>query len=135
MAKKRDNGTGTIYRRDNGTWVGKIYIGRDHTGKEKFKYLSGKTESDVKRKIREYNKSATPTDTSRVSVENYIYNWLNTYKKNTIKDTSYDTGSPYAFRQTAAADQCCRHTGKYTRTKSYPASPSASVRLHLPHRD
>lgn len=91
MAKKRDNGTGTIYRRDNGTWVGKIYIGRDHTGKEKFKYLSGKTESDVKRKIREYNKSATPTDTSRVSVENYIYNWLNTYKKNTIKDTSYDT--------------------------------------------
>lgn len=38
---KRDNGTGTIYQRTSGSWVGKIYLGRDESGKEKFKYLSG----------------------------------------------------------------------------------------------
>lgn len=48
MAQKRDNGTGTIYQRANKTWVGKIYLGLDETGKEKFKYFSGKTEAEVK---------------------------------------------------------------------------------------
>ena len=33
---KRDNGTGTIYQRQNGGWVGRIYLGRDESGKEKF---------------------------------------------------------------------------------------------------
>lgn len=51
MVQKRDNGTGTIYQRDNKSWVGKIYLGRDKTGKEKFKYLSGKTESVVTKLI------------------------------------------------------------------------------------
>ena len=49
MAQKRDNGTGTIYQRANKTWVGKIYLGLDETGKEKFKYFSGKTEAEVKK--------------------------------------------------------------------------------------
>ena len=39
MAQKRDNGTGTIYQRANKIWVGKIYLGVDETGKEKFKYF------------------------------------------------------------------------------------------------
>ena len=51
MAQKRDNGTGTIYQRANKTWVGKIYLGVDETGKEKFKYFSGKTEAEVKRRF------------------------------------------------------------------------------------
>lgn len=55
MAQKRDNGTGTIYQRANKTWVGKIYLGVDEAGKEKFKYFSGKTEAEVKKKIRECN--------------------------------------------------------------------------------
>lgn len=76
---KRDNGTGTIYQRTNGSWVGKIYLGRDETEKEKFKYLSGKTEGEVKRKIREYNQSGTQIDTKKVSVEAYLLNWLQTY--------------------------------------------------------
>ena len=45
--KKRDNGTGTIYQRCSGGWVGKIYIGRDNSGREKMNYLSGKFEGEV----------------------------------------------------------------------------------------
>ena len=72
MAQKRDNGTGTIYQRANKTWVGKIYLGLDETGKEKFKYFSGKTETEVKKKIREYNQSD-----SRIERETLSRNSLN----------------------------------------------------------
>lgn len=90
MAQKRDNGTGTIYQRSNGSWVGKIYLGRDETGKEKFKYLSGKSEPEVKRKIREFNQSGKQIDTKKISLETYLLNWLQTYKKGTVKLSSYD---------------------------------------------
>lgn len=90
MAQKRDNGTGTIYQRANKTWVGKIYLGRDETGKEKFKYLSGKTEGEVKRKIREYNQSGAKIDAKKISLGDYLLNWLQTYKKGTVKLSSYD---------------------------------------------
>ena len=88
---KRDNGTGTIYQRTNGSWVGKIYLGRDSAGKEKFKYLSGKTEGEVKRKIREFNQAGTQVDANKISLQDYINNWLRTFKRGTIKDSSYDT--------------------------------------------
>lgn len=88
---KRDNGTGTIYQRTNGSWVGKIYLGRDASGKEKFKYLSGRTEGEVKRKIREYNQAGTKIDTNKISLEDYLNEWLKTFKRGTIKDSSYDT--------------------------------------------
>ena len=88
---KRDNGTGTIYQRANGSWVGKIYLGRDATGKEKFKYLSGKTEGEVKRKIREFNQAGVTVNANKISVQEYIHNWLRTFKRGTIKESSYDT--------------------------------------------
>lgn len=90
MAQKRDNGTGTIYQRSNGSWVGKIYLGRDETGKGKFKYLSGKTESEVKKKIREYNQLGSRIESKKISLQEYLNNWLRTYKLGTIKASSYD---------------------------------------------
>ena len=90
MAQKRDNGTGTIYQRSNGSWVGKIYLGRDDTGKEKFKYLSGKTESEVKKKIREYNQFGSKIEINKITLQEYLNNWLRTYKLGTIKSSSYD---------------------------------------------
>lgn len=88
---KRDNGTGTIYQRANKTWVGKIYLGRDENGKEKFKYFSGKTEGEVKRKIREHNQSGSVLEVKKISLQEYLNNWAKTFKKGTIKDSSYDT--------------------------------------------
>lgn len=88
---RREKGTGTIWKKENGTWMGRIDIGRSADGKRKFKNFSGKTEAEVKRKIREYNKTEHKVDYSKISVETYVKNWLTTYKKNTIKDSSYDT--------------------------------------------
>lgn len=87
---RREKGTGTIWKKENGTWMGRIDIGKSTDGKRKFKNFSGKTEAEVKRKIREYNKTERKVDYSKISVETYVNNWLTTYKRNTIKDSSYD---------------------------------------------
>ncbi len=93
MAQKstrREKGTGNIYQRDNGKWVGRLNIGLTPEGKPKVKCFSGKTEAEVKRKIREYNSNATPVDVSKISVGTYFKQWLLIYKKDTLKPSSYD---------------------------------------------
>lgn len=93
MAQKetrREKGTGNIYQRSNGTWVGRLNIGTKSDGKPKIKCFSGKTEAEVKRKIREYNKSELGVEKSKISVETYFKNWLKVYKKDYLKSSSYD---------------------------------------------
>ena len=87
--QRRENGMGTIYQRDNGTWVGRIKEkGKD--GKIKYKCFSGKSQAEVKRKIREYNKQSDAVDPTEVSLETYMTDWLLNAKKGKIKDSSYD---------------------------------------------
>lgn len=90
MANKRDNGSGTIYQRPNGSWQARIYIGKKEDGTPKFKYITGKTQAEVKRKIKEYNQGGNKTEIKKISVEEYILTWVKLYKKGSIKDSSYD---------------------------------------------
>lgn len=90
MAKsRRDNGSGSIYRRDDSTWVGKIQIGLSN-GKPKYKYVSGKSEAAVKKKLKEIERSTTHIDKSVVSVGTYITGWMKSFKYGTLKPSSYD---------------------------------------------
>ena len=59
---RRDNGTGTVYQRPNGSWVGRIYMGRGADGKPKYKCFSGKNQAEVKRKIKEIENNKDATD-------------------------------------------------------------------------
>lgn len=73
--QRRENGMGTIYQRDNGTWGGRIKEkGKD--GRTKYKCFSGKSQAEVKRKIREYNKQSDAVDPTEVSLETYMTDWL-----------------------------------------------------------
>ena len=65
---RRDNGTGTVYQRPNGSWAGRIYMGRGADGKPKYKCFSGKNQAEVKRKIKEFNQGGCKTDSTKVSV-------------------------------------------------------------------
>ena len=85
---RRDNGTGTVYQRPKGSWVGRIYMGRGADGKPKYKCFSGKNQAEVKRKIKEFNQGGCKTDSTKVSVEEYVLNWLKLYKKGSIKDAA-----------------------------------------------
>lgn len=74
--QRREKGTGTIFQRESGTWYGRVSIGRGSDGKTKYKYFSGKTEAEVKRKIREYNKSGPPTSPQQILLKDCLMNWL-----------------------------------------------------------
>ena len=65
---RRDNGTGTVYQRPDGSWAGRIYMGRGADGKPKYKCFSGKNQAEVKRKIKEFNQGGCKTDSTKVSV-------------------------------------------------------------------
>ena len=107
---RRDNGTGTVYQRPNGSWVGRIYMGRGADGKPKYKCFSGKNQAEVKRKIKEFNQGGCKTDSTKVSVEEYILNWLKLYKKGSIKDPK-DTFSLTITSRTAATMRLKRLSG------------------------
>ena len=54
MAKKRANGDGNIRKRKDGRWEGRYVVGRDpDTGKMITKNVLGKTQAEVKEKLRE----------------------------------------------------------------------------------
>lgn len=92
MATRRDNGAGYIFKRSDGKgWRGRIADGKTADGKVKYKHFSGKSEAEVKKKIRDYQKSGdVALERSTVTLAEYIDNWLRTYKKGTLKASSYD---------------------------------------------
>lgn len=91
-ATKRDNGNGCIVQRKDGRWEARLQIGTKEDGKTIIKSLYGKTESDVKKKLREYKIETAKgiIEVSKINLSNYIDNWLKTYKYNSLKRSSYD---------------------------------------------
>ena len=53
MAKKRANGEGSIRKRRDGRWEGRYTVGYDENGKVKMKNVLGKTQAEVKEKLKE----------------------------------------------------------------------------------
>ena len=97
--QRREKGTGTIVQRESGTWSGRVSIGRGDDGKIKYKYFSGKTEAEVKRKIREYNKSGSPLNPQQTLLKDYLMSWLVGVKKISLKPSSYDRLESTALKQ------------------------------------
>ena len=54
MAKKRSHGEGTIRQRDGGRWEGTLMIGYQSDGRRKYKTFYGRTQAEVKKKMREF---------------------------------------------------------------------------------
>ena len=90
--KRREKGTGTIYKH-NDRYYGKINLGRKADGSNNIKNFSGKSEADVKKQIREFNLNrddVEQNDVSCMTLEEYISEWLKTYKHPDLKASSYD---------------------------------------------
>lgn len=84
--KKRDNGTGSIRQRKDGKWEARIFIDGES------KSLYGKNETEVKRKLREYTrlKAKGYNNVKKITLNEYLYNWLITYKMGVVKSSTYD---------------------------------------------
>ena len=63
MAKKRANGEGNIRKRKDGRWEGRYTVGRDPmTGKQIFKNVLGKTQAEVRKKLKQAIEDSSKLD-------------------------------------------------------------------------
>ena len=89
----RDYGTGSISQRKDGTWTARIRIGTKDDGKAIVKAFYGHTQTEVKKKLKDFMKSAeanSPNVVRKQTVETFIITWLTTNKVNKLKPKSYD---------------------------------------------
>lgn len=90
---RRDKGEGSISQRKDGTWTGRLTIGKTKDGRQKIKAFYGKTESEVKKKMKQYTVDSIKNghiDISKETVEQYMTDWLENTKRIELKPTSYD---------------------------------------------
>lgn len=76
MAKRRANGEGNIRKRKDGRWEGRYTAGTDpETGKQIFKNVLGKTQAEVKEKLKRALEEAQKVDftrTGKYTVEQWM---------------------------------------------------------------
>lgn len=87
--ERREYGSGSIYQDSRGLWRARCSRPNASTPK----YFSAKTEKEVKKKLRDYQKSEEflgSDSYSFQSVKRYAENWLLLYKKNSVKASSFD---------------------------------------------
>lgn len=93
MAKRRTNGEGTIYQRPNGLWVCEITLGYDENKKRIKKTVSSMDRDKLQKKIndlRYMNDRNMLTTSTDYTVSEWVKLWLETYKKTSVKPTTYD---------------------------------------------
>ena len=80
MAKKRANGEGNIRKRKDGRWEGRYTAGYDSkTGKRLIKNVLGKTQAEVKEKLKKALEETNGLDVSRAADEYTVATWLHTW--------------------------------------------------------
>ena len=90
MAKRRANGEGNIRKRKDGRWEGRYTAGRDpETGKAIYKNVLGKTQSEVKEKLKQAINASQQLDIKRAktyTVESWIKLWYETYAEPRLRE-------------------------------------------------
>lgn len=95
MAKKnsrRAKGEGSIFKRKDGTWSGKVPTGYNTNGSIKYKYFYGKSQGEVKEKMDEAKgniRNNTFVEPNKITVCQWFETWLDVTIKNQVKDTTW----------------------------------------------
>lgn len=99
MAKRRANGEGNIRKRKDGRWEGRYTAGYDEaTGKRITKNVLGKTQAEVREKLKVAIETAKVVDVSRTdkfTVGDWLDIWFEDYAKIKIRPTSHATYKGY----------------------------------------
>ena len=73
MAKRRANGEGSIRKRKDGRWEGRYTAGHDpETGKQIFKNVLGKTQAEVKEKLKTALENCSKLDYTKTGQYAYV---------------------------------------------------------------
>ena len=96
MPKRRANGEGNIRKRKDGRWEGRYTVGHDpETGKAIIKNVLGKTQAEVKEKLKKAIEENVGIDYGRAktyTVRTWLEVWMENYAK--IKLRPSPTGGP-----------------------------------------
>ena len=99
MAKKRANGEGSIRKRKDGRWEGRYTAGHDpNTGKTIYKNVLGKTQGEVKEKLKRAIEDSAKLDMSKVgqyTVGQWVDVWFENYAKIKVRPSSHQTYRGY----------------------------------------
>ena len=82
MPKRRANGEGNIRKRKDGRWEGRYTAGYDANGKAITKNVLGKTQAEVKDKLRaaiEDSKKLDPVKAGSYTFEQWLKLWYSVY--------------------------------------------------------
>lgn len=94
MAKKRANGEGSIRKRADGRWEGRYTAGYDSkTGKRIIKNVLGKTQAEVKEKLKIALEQAHQLDVLRAddyTVATWLRTWYELYSKPNVRPSTAD---------------------------------------------
>jgi len=89
---KRGQGEGTISKRADGTWWGRLTVGRTPDGSQKRKAFYGKTRAEVQKKMvaaQSDINNGVYVEPSKLTVGQWLDTWLEEYKKLSIKSKTY----------------------------------------------
>ena len=99
MPKRRANGEGNIRKRKDGRWEGRYTVGRDsETGKAIIKNVLGKTQAEVKEKLKKAIEENVGIDYGRAktyTVGNWLEVWYENYAKIKMRPSTYLTYHGY----------------------------------------
>ena len=89
MAKRRASGEGNIRKRKDGRWEGRYVAGHDASGKPIRKNVLGKTQAEVRAKLRLAIEAVETLDVARAgeyTVEKWVRTWYELYSKPNIRE-------------------------------------------------
>ena len=99
MAKKRANGEGSIRKRKDGRWEGRYTAGHDpETGRAIYKNVLGRTQAEVKEKLKAAIKETQSLDLTKVgkyTVGEWMEVWFEDYAKIKVRPSSHQTYRGY----------------------------------------
>jgi integrase len=122
--RRRGTGEGTVFRTADGRWRASVDLGWSG-GKRQRKYLSGKTQAEVIRKLRTTQRAiegGTPAGDGRLTVESFLNWWMSTVLPGTVKQS---TGASYRI---VVDSYIVPYVGKVRLAKLGPADVQGMLR-------
>ena len=99
MPKRRANGEGNIRKRKDGRWEGRYTVGRDsETGKAIIKNVLGKTQAEVKEKLKKAIEENVGIDYGRAktyTVGTWLEVWMENYAKVKLRPSTFKTSQGF----------------------------------------
>jgi integrase len=94
MARKKSNGEGSITKRKNGTWMGRVTVGRNEDGSVKRQTVYGKTKQEVVEKttkILNELQTGTYIEATKLTLGQWLDTWLWDYKKPSVRPNTFSS--------------------------------------------